>query len=496
MDDLNEIQMMFQAVDGRKTVRYPLPETIDELGLKRDQRQVSQLLRRLDSEYDADIQAMVEYLIALQRLLFNRGLSQITPESMADLIAIALPAGKMADEEIQMMASLAGYVVHVLAEQNIIQGADTDERYLATVEKVRPDLTSDIPVDTETVTPDNYFAQMVSAGFFECDPVVLWDENQTPFFVQPSSAGVDFNEFIAQIAAKHDPLQLLAAYRLFDGEDYGYQKILYADQPRNGQLIVDDSELGFRLSLVWIRLNTLRSEAVLAELKVYHQFLRFCLDHELLTAQRYAKLLKVGNQVAIMCTLTAAGDFSLWNTNETEGKRLADQIFTKPNYTLNLKQARALFATRGYTPTEDSSQIPTTSPLILAKPLDQHQLELELKRADKNLTGLNEKIATQDFADLPLYAGFVRDLHQKMVQDYHRRLNRWTQQSLCECLCTLFQENDWVASHPTILRYLQVYLFYVADTGAVKNDESLFDGIYLAETDYLRISENFLAEQR
>ncbi|MFB9768775.1 hypothetical protein [Lactiplantibacillus modestisalitolerans] len=493
MNEQKEMMAMLDATQNCQTVRYPLPATIDELGLRRDQQQLTQLFKKMDPDYSADIEAMVDYIVAMQRLCFNRGLNQITPESMADLMTVAFPAGHMDDEELKMMTGLAGFILHLLDDAQVIQTPNVDERYLTALEKTRPDLTADIPMETEMDEPKNPLAAMAAQGFFDCDPVVLLDEDETLFFAQPDIQGIDLNDFIETIAKKHSPLQLLAAYRLFQGENYQFSRILTADQLVNGRE-PSEHEIRFQLKLFWLRLRRLRTEAVLAEIKVYHQFLRFCLDNGGLTARRYAKLLKYGNQEALAILLSAPDSLGDWNSLDKESQRMVDGIFTNPNYTLNLKAARALFKKIRYQPVDEILHQPTY-PLVLSKPLDQHQLDLEMQRAIKSLTLMMTDVPRDLFPDIENYKAFTLKLHKRMVQHYHRRLNRWTEESLLECLCDVFREDQWAATHPTILRFLEIYVEFLGDMGYVKNEDALYNALWHSMADYLTISENAVASK-
>ena len=488
MDNPVQMEKIFQAVSACASVRRPLPARIDELAMKRDERRFNQLLKQMDGDDSPEVQGVTDFLLNLQRVFFNRGLTQITSASMVDLITVGLVASSMAQEELQLMTGMGGYLLHVLVEQRVISETDGDMRFLEAIKRVRPDLTQTLSFADEIPdVGDNYFPEMVREGFFNNSPVILWDEERTPFFVQPD-AEVDFNQFIEQVAAKHSPLQLLAAYRLFQGDDYAYQRILTADHPRIGEPKTEHS-MRFNLILTWTWLDTLQPQAILAELRVYRQFLRFCQDRGVLTARKYATLMKLGNQAA-MVQLQPEESWS--SVSEQAGIALADKVFTNPNYTMNSAAMEAALRKLDYHP-KAVYRRPSTHPLALAKALDQHQLDLELKRATHNLDQINGEVLADDNGDLSQYREFVLDLHRTMVQTYHRRLNRWTKESLQAALCTQFQAHPWTATRPTLLRYLQVYFYYLIDQGAIKNPDAMLDTLFDSVTDYLTISENHLA---
>lgn len=78
------------------------------------------------------------------------------------------------------------------------------------------------------------------------------------------------------------------------------------------------------------------------------------------------------------------------------------------------------------------------------------------------------------------------------MKHYHRRMNSWTYDSLRDCLEHLFASHTRLARHPGILRFLQLYLLSLDDSGAIKNVQTLSDALQDATPKYLTTSLNVL----
>ncbi|AVK61559.1 hypothetical protein C5Z25_07150 [Lactobacillus sp. CBA3605] len=336
------------------------------------------------------------------------------------------------------------------------------------------------------------------ADFFQNSPVILQDATITPFFTQPQYNVIDFNRFIDQIAAKHSPAQLQLAYAFFMEKDDILGHILQAADDVDGLKLTEqaDDDIAFRFFICWIFAKRLNMTAIIDLAKVFHLLLKFMLDNQLLNAQAYAVVQRIGNQALIGVVKARQADNQNFNQEMmlfSQGRKLADEIFTKPNYTIDVGKARVVLAKMGQPQPAMATFVPQ-KPLKLKKYLDQHQLDLELKQAHRLLN--NFQMAVKDklaLSDWTVYESWILQIHHNMVVNYNRRLRQWTQESLLACLINSYQENRTLDATPAVFRLFQLYLFSIEDQGAIQNGERLFMALENSYKYYVTSSTNALA---
>ncbi|AVK64121.1 hypothetical protein C5Z26_08350 [Lactobacillus sp. CBA3606] len=335
------------------------------------------------------------------------------------------------------------------------------------------------------------------ADFFQNSPVILQDAAITPFFTQPQYSGIDFNRFIDQIAAKHSPAQLQLAYAFFMEKDDILGHILRAADDVDGLKLTEqaDDDIAFNFFICWIFAKRLNMTAIIDLAKVFHLLLKFLLDNQILNAQAYAVLQRIGNQALIGVVNARQADEHDFNQEMmlfSQGRKQADKIFTKPNYTIDVKKAKIVLAKMNR-PQSALANFSPQKPVKLKKGLDQHQLDLELKQAHRLLNdfqmAVEDELAQSDWT---VYESLILQIHHNMVVNYNRRLRHWTQESLLACLINCYQENRLFDATPTFFRLFQGYLFSIEDQGAIQNGERLFMALENSYKYYVTSSANAL----
>lgn len=458
-----ELAKVALAVHDLPTVRRPLPEHIDQVGLQRDINQIKRLLDR-DMEDSARLMSYLSEVIILTRLFFNRSVQQTTVPALVDLTLVALPATGVSEDELTDFVTAIYYYCEIIAAYDLCDSGDAlGIQYVAAIRSQHPALTLGLISDSDA---DSRLAMGLDNGFFK-QPLVLVAAGLTPFYSQKSELAVDFNEFIAQIQQKNDPALLNAALLFFLGdEEPVYFKIL--------QLARQTNPADSRLVLLWRQPKTVSWQANVVLLQSYQAFFDFCANKKLITPAEANKM----QRFAVDYLLT-----SLYHDQE-QVAAFSNQIFTGKDQGLNLAKVQQVLQAHPYSVSE--WERPRLSyPLALKKVLDQHQLDLELANAQAYLRDLVGDVSAAELPELQLFSDFILEIHRTMVTKYHRRVSQWTHESLQDCLMTMLNRHDQLVNQPTILRFLQLYLFTLDDVEAIKNVDVLLFAVEHTADSYL-----------
>jgi len=492
------LNKMYVATAALQSVRRPVPEHLEEADIHREIKQLKgfftdEQAQKFTGGDRGELLTATTILVMNQRLLFNRKLEEITSTSFADGILIGMRA---ADDDLQSLAVIGMLAVELcgfLEKQHITSEYGLAENLLNLIRdrdsKVY-NMMSELASPSAGETPNDLM--------YVNDPLYLTSEEATEFFVQSHEFDVDFNDFIEMVAAKNSPAQLQLAYQFFEVRWPVYLKILGLGRQFNHDELVEENvhNVRFEFSLVWIFAKGLKLGAIVDLAKVFHQFMKFCLDQGLLTSRQYAVLQRLGNQELI--TSVTCRNLDQWENavayqqKSEEGLTIADKIFTNPNYTISVPKAKKSLATIDTTPVM-AFPILNDHPFKLKKELDQHQLDLEMKHVHKLLTTFRKYAAFEPSeADWAIYEAAILQIHHDMVVDYNRRLRQWTMESLEICLVQIYQSNRTLDKKPAFFRLLQLYLYIIEDEGAVKNADALIDGVEHSMSAYIAASTNRL----
>ncbi|WP_125767202.1 hypothetical protein [Lapidilactobacillus wuchangensis] len=476
--DQEDFAKIALAVRNLPTVRQPFPENIDQVGLQRDMNQISRLLNRdLD-----DAEVAMSYLgevILFERLFFNRSLQQITVASLADLVLVALPAIGTTTEELTDFVGAIFYFCQLIAANELIANSSLmGANFIDAVRQRRPELTDDIAAADED--SDSRLAMGLSNHFFT-EQLVLLPAGLTSFYSQDAQGTVDFAEFIEQTEQQQDPALLAATLLLFIGDEPGYLKILAWAPTSDRAMTAVSTFVSF-----WRLPAQLTAAGLLTVMQSYQNYLDFCVAKQLLSRATAEQIRLLGNHYLLE---------EVYH-DPAQSQAMAAKIFSGVGQRLNIAAGRQALLQNPYPIKKSTATIDGIFrvQLKLSTKLDQHQLDLELNRARKFLAIFTGDVTGDELPELNLFMSFVLKIHQTMVKQYNRRLSQWTYQSLLDCLETLFEADTQLAAKPTILRFLQLYLFTLDDEGAVKNADMLFTAIEDAADTYLCHSASLLAK--
>jgi len=485
-----DIDIMMQATKDLKTVHRPLPEKVTGQDVNQEMAKLAGFMTDTDALRCVGgnpnwLRKVTTNLVLIQRVLFNRTVWQITANSLVDGILVGLAATSRTDRELAMHVDVADWLCrYLMANHLVLDRLDLAGRFCREVTRRRSDLMI-IVKQRRAASSELRFDR----DFFRNTPVKLVDDEQTDFFTQVvpyekdfNPAAVDFNQFITEVAAQNSPARLQISYGFFDPFKHIADSLL--------SLVADgeneESGLVPFFQELWYYAPAWTMATVLATLQVYHQFLKFCLTQQLMDAQTYAVFLRVGRRQLVVNYL---------------GSRLAIgtkaelyAIFSKPNGTLNITKARQIMQGWQIKP-KTFDFVPERKPnLALKRVLDDHQLALELNRAQRYLAELENMIKLPfDVADKQLYHKVVLQIHAIMVKKYNRRLRQWTLASLAECLQHFFEENGYLDLKPTFFRFFELYLNHLDDEGALGSWESCGYALEVSYLGYLVASTNRLS---
>lgn len=497
-------QAIFKAMKHLKTVRRPVPEKLNKDELLKDIEKVHPFFKQVSDEMkirkESDlVESVTIMVLMIQRKFFNRSLWQITANSLVDLITEV--ATKMVGNNKGELIQITGVVIHLseyLAEHRLVMdNRDLTDRLLDTLKQRRPDLIDQLyeqimlEEGTEAGFDMSTEGTLTLREMLANDPIRLSGDEQISylFFADPR---VDFNEFIGQIYNKHNRAQLLLAYSFFNERKMIGSEILdYASTwtPQNVNDPYDTFRLNFSIA------KDLDVNGVINLSKVFHQFMRFCQDQGLVTALQYREVLKNGNNDILDTITDQGGIFRVITKKQAEVRSRASEIFSKPNYTINAKKATEILSDLNWQNKDTvfkSMHFSTSNSAKLSKKLDQHQLDLELKKANKEIENLKDSFPSiKDISELKMYEDFVIKVHTKMVKKYNRRLRNWTMESLIDCLETLYRSNHKMYEYPAHLRYLELYIGQLDDDNAIGSFSSLINGLEIITERYLALGTNW-----
>lgn len=500
-------QIIFEKIQNLKTVRKPVPSRMDEVELSKDIQKVQPYLNLVTSGLEHDkamiIDALVKLIITVQRKFFNRSLWQTTAYSLGDSITSVI--SEMVDRKkdliqiLKMTINLASY----LAKHHLVMDSqDLVDRMLERVSEKRPKLVEELFESTlnDLIEDDNFDddypeAPLRITEFLQNDPIRLLRDEDSYLFSQNSH--IDFNQFIEKIYKKHSKSQLFLAYSFFSGpKEVGSQILDYAmNWPASKARTY---ELSYVFNFV-IALD-LNLNGVINLSKVFHQFMKFCQDQELITDNQYREVLKEGNDAILSMITDQIGFNKDRSTKKISIWKKADEIFSKPDHTINVKKATEILADLDWTNKSTVVERMTQwrpKQIKLSKKLNQHQLDLELKKANIEIENLKKHFPMlNDISELKDYENFVIKIHTKMVRKYNRRLRNWTMESLIDCLETLYRTNHKIYEYPAHLRYLELYISQLDDDHAIGSFSSLTNGLEIATGRYLTLGINWFSNAR
>lgn len=498
MNDFNLFKEMSAAAQNLSSVKRPLPERFSE-------QQVEQAIDKIQGLFDSDELLMVDasmdeiamyttLIVSTQVLVFNRALNQITAASLADSVAVVMPRIQPKQSALIEIAEITLQLSRYLIQQRLVP-ATIDDDYLELLNKQRPDLTT--AISDNLFLPEEDMTQSTSSNiYFDNWPIMLVDDCQTTLYAQSGSYQVDFNDFIDEVANRHSPAQLQLAYTLFFGDQPLYQFLLNCGNP-----LVDSSQkymseslpFSFQMKLTFSR--GLTSAGVIMFAKVIHQFLKFCLNRQLLTARDYASLLKLSNRGLIRAAVVRhIEDVNTILSQSATGDGLADKIFTRPNYTIDVAAAKKELAQLDMTPR--ATPINPDAKLELKRALSVRQIENELQKAAVWIAKLESMVGDAVSSQTKkIYRTAMLQVHQTMLQSYHRQTKHWTRDSLMAALQALFQSNRDLDQYPAFLRYWEAYLSVIDDEGGLTSYMALIDGLQWCGLEYLCRSANALTNR-
>ncbi|MFD1410860.1 hypothetical protein [Lapidilactobacillus gannanensis] len=449
-----EIAKVAVAVRGLPSIRLPFPEHIDQVGLQRDLNQVSQLLS--DAAEDSEVAfSYLSEVVLMERLFFNRSLQQITVDSLADVVLVALPTVERSDDELDSFVTLIFYFCQLLTDNGIITNNSLmGTKFIEAIQRRQPELTDEITGDEAVGSR----LEMGIMNHFFTQPLQLLPAGLTSFFNQEFDLDVDFNEFLAEIQQKNDPALFEAALLLFVEDEPSYLKVLNAANKPFSEIE--------RFYPFWARLNLMSPAGLLKLLQSYQDFLDFCVVRAVMSRTTAQKIWQSSSRRLL----------SYLYADAQQAVTVGQSIFSGPAQRLNPKMARKILQDQPYTATLPFELGPA-HPLKLAKKLDQHQLDLELKRVQGYLRDFTGNVTLVELPELTLFTNFILKLHRTMVLTYHRRVNQWTYESLRNCLEHILVREQQFVGHPLIFRFLQLYLFTLDDEGAIKNADILYTAL-------------------
>lgn len=492
-------ERMITAAQNLKSVKRPVPKQIEREEVFRETDIAHAVLTdhtasELLGDQTRDFEKLLILLIVNQRLAFNRPLSQITPRSLIDGLLISLHES-LNDAERLALAQTIYLLCGYLEEHQLTTERNLLTRYLDLLDQRAPELAERMD---EAIAPDEPDPTVLSREYVN-QPVHLLSDETTLFYNQDSSIGIDFNGFIDSVAVKHSPAQLQVAYQLFLGDDQQYQRILVQMMRYQGKqpTAEEEHQILFEFSLIWMFSKALTAEAVIDLAKVFHLFMKFGLTVGLFNARQYAVLQRLGNQALIGVTVSRREDsFTSFNQQQirfAEGVALADTVFINPNYTISVPKAKQLLARLNVEPVQ-AFHLSHDHPLKLKKSLGQHQLDLELAQAKRQIADFRAQNTVISEEDWSVYRTMLLEIHREMVVQYNRRQRQWTRESLSVCLETIYQQQPDLDSRPTCLRVLENYLEHLDAAGAIKNVETLLWAVDYTATAYLAFSANRLTK--
>ncbi|MFD1671547.1 hypothetical protein ACFQ5M_05525 [Agrilactobacillus yilanensis] len=492
-------QQMFQeiakATQNLATVRKPLPTIVDEVAVRRDQKQLRPFFsdRGALSATDQDLEQLLQLTgqaVTMQQVFFNRTLGQITAASLADGILVGFTAAGMAQQTLKQAVTVGYELCIFLLNKGIVTSdSEMPNNFLALIQENRPDLMTAFEMAEGPVADE----VQEGSDFFANEPIKLVSDDITSFFAQSDKITTDFNEFIQQMATKNSPAKLQLALTFFNGINPTYVQVFnlkriyeaYPEQPNVVEEACQQFFLGFNDFI-----KGLTPQSLINVSKTWHMFLKFCLNYKHLTSGQYQRFLKTGNrmilQMAAISGKNRDDDFE-------ELSQLADTVFTRPNYTIDTAKARVILAKLNMTPV--MPKVKNQYAPKLKKKLDAHQLELELKQAKQHLADFKlTVIGDVPEVDYACYEAVLLELHTKMVTDYNRRLSRWTVDSFRACLMQWFKENRQLDQRPAFFRFLQSYLANLEENGIIHNGDILLGGVRAAMETYFITSINALSK--
>jgi len=452
----------------------------------------SAALEIFDNDADA-LEAFVEGIVTIQFAIFNRTLAQMTAESLADGVLTGL--GAVLDTNIGELAEMRKVVhlfcVYIEAHHLAKPGLAVEFEQLVT--QKRPDVVAFSDSDDGRTVEIN---GLDAADWLDCDPVKLLPIDQTEMFAH-FIEDVDFNTFIALIAKRHSPAQLQLAYGLFLTREPIYSALLeWAEFMDDGRHLYSIEEIDLYVSSLWSFASGLTTDGLIALSKVIHQYLKFCLNQELISDRQYATLLKMSNRgivkAAVMWPL-ARQNVTLAVQRGQESVAISDRIFTRVNYTIDTVKAHQELDALHRQPV--ATAVNPDAKLVLKKSLTDRQETSELKQAQERLTGMEKQFGSSlTVADGMAYRQAILQIHQIMIEKFHRQVKHWTRDSLAAALIALFQDDRNLDTRPVFLRYLQFYLGTLLRANAIGSLDALDEGMMQAVFEYICCSTNALLE--
>lgn len=481
-----------QATQGLPSIRQTMQEfTLEQVKaeIKRVNGFPADMIRRESLNVSSTgIAAFTESLVAAQMLIFHRNIQQMTAQSLADNALVGLAAVTTDPDNLSGLIATVSLFCDYLERKSLAKPGLADE-FDDLVQRQRPDFD-----DFDPDQPDE--AEELDLGdLFHNQPVVLVTQYITATFGQLDSDEVDRNAFIAELVKKHQTGQLQLAYGLFLTPQPIYDSLqMWSERMRYQADYYSEDEVARFVGTLWSFARGLTTDGLIALSKLVHQYLKFCLNNGTIQAREYAKLLKYSNRGiirAVAMGVTAGQDIDLAMRRGKESVGLADKIFTKPNYTINVTQARKVLADLHRTP--DATPINPDAKLVLKRSLSQRQIASEQVKVDTWLANLDQKLGDAvSPTDLTVYHRAILQLHLYMGSHLHRQVKQWSRDSLMAGLIDLFQSNRELDSRPTFLRYLELYLGDLGDSEVVTSYPNLMAGFSKASYEYICRSTNAL----
>ncbi|WP_125580043.1 hypothetical protein [Levilactobacillus cerevisiae] len=488
-------ERIWQATKDLDSVRKPLPKEMSQervftemtkaRGFLQDQATLNNF-----SGYSGGLESLLGTIVTVQVLCFNRDVDQMTAESLAEAALIGFRTFTSSPEELAELANATKFFCAYLEKAHLAASGLTAD-YEKRVQELQPDVAAFMNQPTYADNDDFY------NHIFANDPVMLLPVNQDDMFAQDQNLfGIDFNEFLAQVAKKHNPVQLQLAYVLFLTGFPIYSILLtWGERLSTTTKSLTEDEYRLHIGTLWSFADRLTTAGIVALSMVIHQFLKFCLDKGKIDARAYALLLKASNRGVIRSVVMSDGlhfQREEWRQKSQESIQLADAIFTKPNYTIDVAKAVAQLEALNWQPVGMAADALTR--LTLKNPLSARIIARDRAGAQDRLTEINQVLAsTVATADLTVYSEAVLQLHTIMTQTLHRQKRQWTKDSLYAALLQLFQTNRELDSRPTFLRYFQIYLLETDRADAIKDLVALNRALARSSDFYVTTSANALA---
>jgi len=431
------------------------------------------------AQFDSEgLNDFAQSLVILQMRVFHRNLKQLTAESLADVVLVGFAAIIKDANLLTGMVQIVHLFADYLEERGLAQFGLT-AKFDVVIEQRRPDIAA-AAWEAEPV--------LGKPELFSNDPLTLAPFEVTNMFAQTEVGDVDFNDFIDQIARRRNPGQLRLAEGLFVTDHPIYYSLLgWAERLAHGSVNFPEEQVDIYVGALWAFAKGLTTAGLIDLAKVVHWYLKFCLDHELIQAREYAKLLKFSNRGIVRAVAIGPltpDNMDLFPQWHEEGVALADKIFTKPNYTIDAVKAEKILGQLHLQPV--ATLMNPTIKLVLKKPLSEDQIMMERLRARDWAADTSKLLGDAlSAADRVAYELAISNIHRYMTGNLNRQVKQWSGDSLEAAMIHLFQTEDGFDRKPAFLRYFQLYLGRLHDEGVIKSWSALHKGLDRAMYEYI-----------